>query len=122
MQCPNCRFSIAESAEECQRCGIIFAKWRELQKRKEAEALAAIAATQNLEPPKLNVWKVRGFAAAFVAVWVIILAIYYHYHYARHGHVPMGEPTGDYVELRDPQTGDMRSMPILLGPGVRRPP
>ncbi len=53
MKCPNCGFEQPESAEACEACGLIFAKWRERHPAPAPEAAAQpeSAAPQESSPP-----------------------------------------------------------------------
>jgi hypothetical protein len=114
MNCPSCRAPADEAAQECTACGVVFAKWKEVQKRKAAEAAAALAALEVAKVPgeTWNPWKMRIVAGAFVALWMLGIAIYYHLRLSALARPPRPEQDGDVVEVRDIHTGQLRRVKI----------
>ncbi|MDE2510707.1 MAG: zinc ribbon domain-containing protein [Elusimicrobia bacterium] len=111
MKCPNCAAEAPEGATDCPACGLVFAKWKGLQERKERDAASALAAAEAPPAPASNPWVGRGIALGVVAVWMLGLALFYR-SWLAHVKIPEGVPTGEFVEVRDPVTGDMKRMPI----------
>ena len=122
MKCPNCDAQSGDDAVECASCGLVFAKWRarrEKEKHEAAEALAALAAPASAPPVDPRV--ARGAAVVVVAAWTLGLGFYFGRHPAKR-RPALGAETGEFVEIRDPKTGDMRRLPIRRMPGVPAPP
>jgi hypothetical protein len=120
MKCPSCgAASDGDAAPECPACGLIFAKWRERQEKEKREALEAVQSLE-IAPKALpkNPWVGRGIAIAVVLVWIAGLSFLVSRRSRRARPAPIGQDTGDFVEVRDPQTGDVHRMPIrrLRGP------
>lgn len=122
MKCPNCSAQAADGASECPKCGIVFAKWNELQARKKRDEAAELAALTTVATREFNPWLGRAIAAALVAAWTLGMGLYFRSHQARAHRRPLGGLTGETVEARDPQTGEIRRLPIRRGPGVKREP
>ena len=121
MNCPNCSAAAKDDEEECPSCGLGFAKWRELQAKKARETAEALGAGAPAAPAfSWDRRTGRMIAAGLVGLWTLGMVAYYRHQAAKLR--ALGEPTGAYVEMRDPKTGDMRRMPIVLGPGARRRP
>jgi hypothetical protein len=77
MKCPNCGAEAAAGAVDCAKCAIIFAKWK-----KRAEPAVRLDVEETLQDAVLlaaarNRGRIRLAAAAFVAVWLAGLALYY---------------------------------------------
>ncbi|HEX4048304.1 MAG TPA: hypothetical protein VH309_10745 [Elusimicrobiota bacterium] len=122
MKCPSCSAECGDGAAECPACGLIFAKWRERREKEKDAALHALAALAGpSSPAPTNPWLTRGAAAAFVLAWILILAVYVRRHAPKRAPA-LGADTGQFVEVRDPKTGDMRRMPIRRMAGTPAPP
>lgn len=108
MKCPNCAAGAEDGALDCPACGLVFAKWHALQAKRaaapppEPEAAAA---------PGPNLWAGRAIAVGVVVLWTAGWALYYR-HRLKSVKLPPGRPTGEFVELRDPATGELRRMPV----------
>lgn len=121
MKCPSCAAPAEEGAVECPKCGILFAKFAAVEERRKREAAAALAALEAPPVPAYNPWLGRGIAVGLVALWVLAFGLYFRFHRA-HFKKPLGEKTGEYAEMRDPVTGNLKVLPIRRGPGVKRAP
>lgn len=114
MKCPSCSAAANDEAAECPSCGLIFAKWRDRQAKEKKVAVEALETLETAPAGPLVAMdqkKLRIAAGAVVGLWIGALALYYAFHMPK-GHAPKGEPTGEYAEMRDPKTGEMRRMPI----------
>ena len=74
--CPLCAALVAQEAEECLSCGVIFAKHQARVEREKAAASPA-QETGSAKSPALNPWRVRLAALTLVAGWMLVLGIYY---------------------------------------------
>ena len=120
MKCPNCAAVAGDGASECPACGLVFSKWKELEVRRKLEASAALSAVDVPSARTPNLWTGRIVAGILVAAWLIGLSFYYRRRMAEVKR-PKGVPTGEFVEMRDPVTGDMRRMPIRRLVSPQRP-
>ncbi len=125
MECPSCGKTAPAGAAECPACGVVFAKWEKREKdrdeeRKREEA-AALAALESPAAAPADPWVGRGIAAAIAAAWMIAFGLYFRHRYARRPPA-FTSPTGEFVEFRDPKTGETRRMPVLRMQGVPQPP
>ncbi|MFI5346919.1 MAG: hypothetical protein ACHQ51_11145 [Elusimicrobiota bacterium] len=121
MKCPNCGAPAAEEAADCEKCGVVFAKWDKLRELKKRDESAARAELESGGSSSFNPWLGRAIASGLVALWLVVLGAYFHYHKARAHKKPLGPLTGETAELRDPVTGEIRQVPIRRGPGIKAP-
>ncbi len=127
MKCPSCSAKVPEGEPGCPSCGIVFAKWKERQAKaaeksaeEKAKALAALEAPAAAGEP-FDPWRGRGIAAAVVLAWMIGFGLYFRHHYGT-AQAPKGNPTGEFAQMRDPQTGELVMLPVrrLEAPGRKR--
>ena len=112
MKCPHCGVQAADGSAECPGCGIIFAKLKTQKERIVLEAKIGLSASDEGTPVRINIWKVRAIAAGIVALWMIGFGLYY-----RHSVAVLREKQAQSpVMIRDPQTGDMREIPVVNAP------
>ncbi len=118
MKCPNCGVACAESALECGACGLLFSKWRERQEREEREAAAALAKLEVKPDPPLDSRVARSFALGAAVIWCALFAWYVHLETlrARDRAAASSEEGGDLVQVRDPETGDIKTIRIVYTP------
>jgi hypothetical protein len=122
MNCPNCASAAADGAVECEKCGLVFSKWKALEANKLRDKVQALAQLNEPPPEKYDPWLGRAIAIGLVCLWMISLGLYFRHHMAWIRRRPLGPLTGDTAELRDPETGEVRQVPIRRGPGVKVPP
>ena len=122
MNCPNCGAAAADGAADCAACGLVFAKWKALEERKLTAEVRALAETDLPPSHEVSPWLGRAIAAGLVAFWMIALGLYFRRHLARVHRKPLGPLTGDTAEVRDPETGELKLIPIRRGPGVKPAP
>lgn len=118
MNCPSCAKPVADGATDCPACGIVFAKWeqrraRELEAAREekSRALAALEAGAAAAPavdPRMG----RAIAAVIVTVWMAAVGLYLRSLATTRRKPPMGVPTGEFAEMRDPKTGEIVKLPV----------
>ena len=83
MNCPLCAATVQQDAADCHSCGVIFSKLRAKREREKKDAEAAVAAPEDGDEaappldPRLTPWRLRGAAAALVALWMLSFGLYY---------------------------------------------
>lgn len=124
MKCPNCSAEGPEGGAECASCGVIFAKFKKRQERVVLEAKAGealVAAAPEEKPAAFNPWKGRAIAGAIVLLWLAGFAVYYRRAVsealARRRLDVKDRPS---VMVRDPDTGEMRQIPVTTTPPTGR--
>ncbi len=121
MKCANCGIEASAGATECAGCGVIFAKLMAKKERVALEAKVGLVASEAPALPILNPWKARAAAAGFVAFWFVSLGLYYRHAVAVRALAAKKEvrerPT---VMIRDPQTGNLRPLPVVKSPSTGR--
>lgn len=126
MKCPNCAAENPEGSAECASCGVIFAKLKAKKERTVLEAKAGealTAAKPEDEPAAFNPWKGRAIAGGIVVLWIAGFAIYYHRAVAdalKRARVEVKSRPS--VMVRDPDTGEMRQVPVVTTPPTGRLP
>jgi hypothetical protein len=110
MKCPSGSARASDDAAECPACGLIFAKWRERQEKEKLAAAEALAA-MDVPPKPVDSARARIIAGSVVLAWLLVFGLYVFRH-TRRRREPLGTPTGNFVEMRDPQSGETKRMPI----------
>ncbi len=115
MNCPSCGVAGDPAAAECAKCGLVFAKWRKREDdrvaRQNAEAALGLQPTRSLKLPSKEAMRVG--AVILAGLWLVFLGWFTYKHTNPKKHGPAKE--GDYVELRDPNTGEIKRLKIERG-------
>lgn len=79
MKCPHCLAQAPETAAECPKCGLLFAKLKAQREREKREAAEFLASAENPPPPPKpsDPWKGRLIAAGVVMLWFVLLFFYF---------------------------------------------
>mgnify|MGYP001616848692 CR=1 FL=1 len=122
VKCKKCGVAVREDALECPGCGVIFAKLKEKGERDKREAALDLDLEQAPKAPGIDLWRGRKIAAGIVLLWIVAFVLYYRHAIAaakRRAELSdsLARPT---VMMRDPQTGEMREIPVFVSPSKAR--
>ena len=136
MKCPLCPAQAAEDALECPSCGVIFAKLK--KKAAPAPVAAAVPAApaapsdpkaaeallaqldQPPAPPSYPPWLGKAIAGGLAAAWALGFGVYLALYGLKPRQANPDEKVPDTVVIRDPATGDLKRLPVVVAPGARR--
>ncbi|MBI3565661.1 MAG: zinc ribbon domain-containing protein [Elusimicrobia bacterium] len=119
MDCPKCAAAVPDKAVECPACGVIFEKLRKAEERRRKSrggepSAPSVPGEPALTPaPALAVdpKTARLVAVAIVLLWIAAFAWYMSRHPAGRRRSGAVSP-GTTVQLRDPDTGDLKSLKV----------
>lgn len=77
MKCPHCLAEAPETAGECPKCGLLFAKLKAQREREKREAAEFLAQSEKPLPKSSDPWKGRLIAAGVVLLWFVLLFFYF---------------------------------------------
>ncbi|MDX6768088.1 MAG: hypothetical protein SF051_01035 [Elusimicrobiota bacterium] len=120
MKCPGCAAAAPDGATECPSCGVIFAKLAARLEKERAQAKAHAALLDAPAPPAPpDPRRTRHLALAIVGAWVVVMATVVHLSMkrakARAGTSSSDDGPPRAIQMRDPVTGDMKTLPIVDG-------
>lgn len=142
VKCPLCPAEVAEDALECPSCGVIFAKLKKKKSQesgmtervapaatpaapsapadREAAEAALAALDQPPAPPAYPPWLGKAIAGGLAAAWVLGLGLYLMIYGLKPRQANPDEKVPDTVVIRDPATGNLKRLPVVVAPGARR--
>ncbi len=120
MKCPNCSAAAPENAAECPSCGVIFAKLLARREKEKAAAAAALLDAPSSAPPA-DPRRTRLIAITIVVFWVMGLAVFVQITVNRGKTPGYTQRPKRTVQMRDPVTGQMKTLPIVEAAPRRKP-
>jgi hypothetical protein len=127
VKCPKCSAQAPAGAAECPSCGVIFAKLskkksheREADKKAAADFMAMAEAGER--SAAVHPWLGKGIAIGLIVAWLGAMG----YYLVRAGRPPSRAESGGQapvpgsVLVRDPATGELKRVPVVVGQGYRQ--